>query len=245
MDLAPQADPCDGLLEVLRLDPVGRGRLMVLLRRLFDGAHLDSPHVHHQRSASVTIEALDERTTASPLLLKLSPTSTRRFDADCRHWHATAHAACAPYGAELYPRFKAWCDRYFYLPHRGETRGIGGLFFDDFNELPFAEALAFTQNIGNAYLDAYLPIVQQRKATPYGTREREFQRYRRGRYVEFNLLYDRGTHFGLQSGGRTESILMSLPPDVRFEYAYKPAAGSPEAALQDYLRPRNWTGDNA
>lgn len=167
------------------------------------------------------------------------------FDADCRHWHATAHAACAPYGAELYPRFKAWCDRYFYLPHRGETRGIGGLFFDDFNELPFAEALAFTQNIGNAYLDAYLPIVQQRKTAPYGTREREFQRYRRGRYVEFNLLYDRGTHFGLQSGGRTESILMSLPPDVRFEYAYSPELGSPEAALQDYLRPRHWTGDNA
>lgn len=167
------------------------------------------------------------------------------FDADCRHWHTVAQAACAPFGAELYPRFKAQCDQYFYLPHRRETRGIGGLFFDDFNELPFEQALAFTQSVGNAYLDAYLPIVQRRKATPYAAREREFQRYRRGRYVEFNLLYDRGTHFGLQSGGRTESILMSLPPDVRFEYGYAPEAGSPEAALQDYLRPRHWLGESA
>ncbi|MDO5091028.1 MAG: oxygen-dependent coproporphyrinogen oxidase [Cardiobacteriaceae bacterium] len=167
------------------------------------------------------------------------------FDEDCAHWHRVARAACAPFGDDLYPRFKDACDRYFYLPHRHETRGIGGIFFDDFNELSFADALAFTQGVGNAYLDAYLPIVQRRKATPHAAREREFQRYRRGRYVEFNLLYDRGTHFGLQSGGRTESILMSLPPDVRFEYGYAPEAGSAEAALQHYLQPRDWLGDNA
>ena len=162
------------------------------------------------------------------------------FDDDCRAWHSAAAAACAPYGAALYPRFKDGCDRYFYLPHRGETRGIGGIFFDDFNELPFADACAFTQGVGEAYLAAYLPIVQARKDTAYGAREREFQCYRRGRYVEFNLLYDRGTHFGLQSGGRTESILMSLPPAVRFEYAYQPPAGSAEARLADYLKPRDW-----
>ena len=162
------------------------------------------------------------------------------FDDDCRAWHAAAAAACAPYGAALYPRFKAWCDRYFYLPHRGETRGIGGIFFDDFHELPFADACAFTQGVGEAYLAAYLPIVRARKNTAYDAREREFQLYRRGRYVEFNLLYDRGTHFGLQSGGRAESILMSLPPAVRFEYAYQPPAGSAEARLADYLKPRDW-----
>ena len=162
------------------------------------------------------------------------------FDEDCRAWHEAARAACAPYGVALYPRFKDWCDRYFYLPHRGETRGIGGIFFDDFNELTFAEALAFTQGVGEAYLAAYLPIVRARKNTAFGAREREFQLYRRGRYVEFNLLYDRGTHFGLQSGGRAESILMSLPPAVRFEYDYQPPAGSAEARLADYLQPRDW-----
>ena len=162
------------------------------------------------------------------------------FDEDCRAWHEAARAACAPYGAALYPRFKDWCDRYFYLPHRGETRGIGGIFFDDFNELSFAEALAFTQGVGEAWLAAYLPLVRARKDTDYGAREREFQLYRRGRYVEFNLLYDRGTHFGLQSGGRAESILMSLPPAVRFEYDYQPPAGSAEARLAEYLKPREW-----
>ena len=162
------------------------------------------------------------------------------FDDDCIAWHSAARAACAPYGAALYPRCKDWCDRYFYLPHRGETRGIGGIFFDDFNELPVADACAFTQGVGEAYLAAYLPIVQARKNIAWGEREREFQRYRRGRYVEFNLLYDRGTHFGLQSGGRTESILMSLPPQVRFEYAYQPPAGSAEARLAAYLQPRAW-----
>ena len=162
------------------------------------------------------------------------------FDDDCRAWHRTAHDACAPFGADLYPRYKAWCDRYFYLPHRGETRGIGGLFYDDYQPADFAAGAAFTRAVGESWLAAYLPIVKKRKDTAYGEGERAFQLYRRGRYVEFNLLYDRGTHFGLQSGGRTESILMSLPPLVRFAYDYQPAAGSAEARLADYLKPREW-----
>ena len=162
------------------------------------------------------------------------------FDDDCRAWHRTAHDACAPFGADLYPRYKAWCDRYFYLPHRGETRGIGGLFYDDYQPADFAAGAAFTRAVGESWLAAYLPIVEKRKGTAYGEGERAFQLYRRGRYVEFNLLYDRGTHFGLQSGGRTESILMSLPPLVRFTYDYQPAAGSAEARLADYLKPREW-----
>ena len=162
------------------------------------------------------------------------------FDDDCLAWHRAARDACAPFGAELYPRYKAWCDRYFYLPHRGETRGIGGLFFDDYQPADFAAGAAFTRAVGASWLAAYLPIVEKRKNTAYGERERAFQLYRRGRYIEFNLLYDRGTHFGLQSGGRTESILMSLPPLARFAYDYRPAAGSMEARLADYLKPREW-----
>ncbi|MDX2110519.1 MAG: oxygen-dependent coproporphyrinogen oxidase [Verrucomicrobiota bacterium] len=166
------------------------------------------------------------------------------FEEDCHHWHATAAAACKPFGAGLYAEFKAGCDRYFYLKHRDETRGVGGLFFDDFNRLPKREAFAFTKAVGNAYLDAYFPILDLRKDTPYGDREREFQLYRRGRYVEFNLLYDRGTLFGLQSGGRTESILMSLPPLVRWEYRHTAEAGSAEARLTDFLKPRNWLSES-
>lgn len=162
------------------------------------------------------------------------------FDEDVKHWHAVARDVCAPYGDDVYPRYKKWCDDYFYLKHRGETRGVGGLFYDDLNEGGFEDCLAFTQAVGQGFLDAYLPIVERRKDTPFGEREREFQLYRRGRYVEFNLVYDRGTLFGLQSGGRTESILMSLPPRVRFEYAYQPEQGSPEARLADYLKPRDW-----
>jgi coproporphyrinogen III oxidase len=162
------------------------------------------------------------------------------FDEDVRHWHAVARDACAPYGDDVYPRYKKWCDEYFYLKHRSETRGVGGLFYDDLNEGGFDRCLAFTQAVGQGFLDAYRPIVERRKDLPYGEREREFQLYRRGRYVEFNLVYDRGTLFGLQSGGRTESILMSLPPRVRFEYAYQPEEGSPEARLADYLKPRDW-----
>jgi len=163
------------------------------------------------------------------------------FEEDCVHWHQTCKAACDPFGEALYPRFKKWADEYFYLKHRQEPRGIGGLFFDDFNELPFADNFAFMQSVGDSFLEAYLPIVQKRKQTEYGERERQFQLYRRGRYVEFNLVYDRGTQFGLQFGGRTESILMSLPPLVRWQYGYVPEVGSPEAALTDtFLTSRDW-----
>jgi coproporphyrinogen III oxidase len=159
---------------------------------------------------------------------------------DAIHWHRTARDACAPFGPEIYPRFKRQCDEYFFLKHRGETRGVGGLFFDDWNAGGFTNAFALTRSVGDHYLPAYLPIVERRKGAPYGDRERAFQLYRRGRYVEFNLVYDRGTLFGLQSGGRTESILMSLPPLVRWEYGYEPPAGSEEARLAEYLRPREW-----
>ncbi|WP_018873176.1 oxygen-dependent coproporphyrinogen oxidase [Thioalkalivibrio sp. ALJ16] len=166
------------------------------------------------------------------------------FDADCIHWHRTAEAACRPFGEHLYPAHKKWCDEYFHLKHRDEPRGVGGLFFDDFSEGGFEHAFGYMQSVGNAYLDAYAPIVERRHATEYGERERQFQLYRRGRYVEFNLVYDRGTLFGLQSGGRTESILMSLPPLVRWEYNYQPEAGTPEAELYErYLKPRDWLAE--
>ena len=162
------------------------------------------------------------------------------FDEDVVHWHATARDACAPFGAGVYPRYKRWCDDYFFLKHRGETRGVGGVFFDDLHEWPFARCFEFLRSVGDAFLAAYLPIVLRRRDWPYGERERQFQLYRRGRYVEFNLVHDRGTLFGLQSGGRTESILMSLPPLVRWQYAYTPEPASPEAALAAYLTPREW-----
>jgi coproporphyrinogen III oxidase len=162
------------------------------------------------------------------------------LDEDVVHWHAVARDLCAPFGDEVYAKYKKWCDEYFYLKHREETRGIGGLFFDDLNAWGFERCFAFMQAVGNGFADAYLPIVEKRKSTLFGEREREFQLYRRGRYVEFNLVYDRGTLFGLQSGGRTESILMSLPPRVRFEYAFLPAADSAEARLAQYLKPRDW-----
>jgi coproporphyrinogen III oxidase len=163
------------------------------------------------------------------------------FEEDCRHWHSVSREACAPFGDDVYPRYKKWCDDYFYLPHRHEPRGVGGLFFDDLNEWGFATSFAFVRAVGDAYLPAYRPIVQRRKDHAWGERERQFQLYRRGRYVEFNLVYDRGTLFGLQSDGRTESILMSLPPLVRWEYDYQPEAGSEEARLTEYfLQPRDW-----
>jgi coproporphyrinogen III oxidase len=165
------------------------------------------------------------------------------FDEDVVHWHTVARNAVAPFGDDVYPRWKQWCDEYFFLKHRNETRGVGGLFFDDLNAGGFERCFGLTRGVGDAFLDAYLPIVERRKDTPYGEREREFQLYRRGRYVEFNLVHDRGTLFGLQSGGRTESILMSLPPRVRFEYAYAPQPGSAEARLSDYLKPRDWLGE--
>jgi len=166
------------------------------------------------------------------------------FDEDVRHWHGVARNACEPFGATRYAEHKAWCDKYFFLKHRNECRGVGGLFFDDLHADGFERSFAYQRAVGDGYLEAYRPIVAKRKATPYGEREREFQLYRRGRYVEFNLVWDRGTLFGLQSGGRTESILMSLPPRVRFEYGYVPEAGSAEAQLPAYLVPRNWLGED-
>jgi len=163
------------------------------------------------------------------------------FEEDCVHWHRTAQAACAPFGEEVYPRLKHWCDDYFYLKHRKEPRGVGGLFYDDLNDWDFDTCFAFMRAVGDSYLRAYRPIVQRRRETPWGDRERQFQLYRRGRYVEFNLVFDRGTLFGLQSDGRTEAILMSLPPLVRWDYDYHPAPGTPEAALtSEFLTDRDW-----
>ncbi|HTG35723.1 MAG TPA: oxygen-dependent coproporphyrinogen oxidase [Thermoanaerobaculia bacterium] len=163
------------------------------------------------------------------------------FEEDAVHFHRAARAACEPFGPEVYPRYKKWCDEYFFLRHREEPRGIGGLFFDDLHEWGFDRSFAFLRSVGDHFLPAYLPILRRRRDMPYGERERDFQLYRRGRYVEFNLVWDRGTLFGLQSGGRTESILMSLPPLVRWRYNWRPEPGTPEARLyEDFLRPRDW-----
>lgn len=163
------------------------------------------------------------------------------FEEDAIFWHQTAQAACDPFGLDVYPKYKKWCDEYFYLKHRDEQRGIGGLFFDDLNEGGFDQCFAFMQSVGNHYIKAYKPIVEARKDTPYTNKQKQFQLYRRGRYVEFNLVYDRGTLFGLQTGGRTESILMSLPPLVRWEYQFSPEKGTEEAKLYDYyLKPQDW-----
>lgn len=160
---------------------------------------------------------------------------------DARHFHSTCRRALQPFGEDVYPRYKRWCDQYFFIKHRNEPRGIGGVFFDDLHEPGFQQSFALMRAVGDAFIDAYQPIVERRRSTPYGEREREFQAYRRGRYVEFNLVYDRGTLFGLQSGGRTESILMSLPPTVRWKYDYQPEAGTAEAQLySEFLRPRDW-----
>jgi coproporphyrinogen III oxidase len=165
---------------------------------------------------------------------------------DARHWHRAAQSACKGCPAGTHERFKEWCDRYFYLPHRGETRGIGGLFFDDLNEWGFDACFDFLRRVGDAFLAGYLPIVERRRGTAFGERERQFQLYRRGRYAEFNLIHDRGTLFGLQSGGRTESILMSLPPLARWEYGWKPEPGSAEERLsRDFLHPRDWLAGSA
>ncbi len=165
------------------------------------------------------------------------------FEEDAVHWHQTAKAACDPFGDDVYLEFKRWCDDYFYLKHRQEHRGVGGLFFDDLNRWGFAQSFAFMQSVGDHYLPAYLPVVERRRDMPFSEQHKHFQRYRRGRYVEFNLVYDRGTIFGLQTGGRTESILMSLPPEVRFEYAFEAPVGTPERELTDrYLKPNDWLG---
>jgi len=163
------------------------------------------------------------------------------FEEDAKHWHTTAKSACAEYGEDIYPRYKKWCDDYFYLKHRQEPRGIGGLFFDDLNEWEFDKCFSFLRSVGDAFLPAYIPIVERRKDIEFDEQQRQFQLYRRGRYVEFNLIYDRGTLFGLQSGGRTESILMSLPPLVRWQYDWQPEPGTPEAELYDkYLKVKEW-----
>ena len=163
------------------------------------------------------------------------------FEEDARHFHAACKAALAPFGPTMHARYKRWCDEYFYLKHRNEPRGIGGVFFDDLSELGFDGGFALTRSVGDSFLDAYLPILRRRRDTPYGERERDFQAVRRGRYVEFNLVFDRGTLFGLQSGGRTESILMSMPPIVKWRYDWKPEPGTPEARLAtDFLRARDW-----
>jgi coproporphyrinogen III oxidase len=172
------------------------------------------------------------------------------FEEDVLFWHQTAKQACDPFGDDVYDKYKKWCDEYFFLKHRDETRGVGGLFFDDLNDMGgennFEQSFAFMQSVGNHYIEAYCPIVAKRKDTPYGERERDFQLYRRGRYVEFNLVFDRGTLFGLQTGGRTESILMSLPPLVKWRYNWSPEAGTPEARLyDDFLHPRDWLGELA
>ena len=162
------------------------------------------------------------------------------FKEDVVHWHKVAYDLCLPFGEDVYPKYKKWCDDYFYLKHRNETRGVGGLFFDDLNTPDFETAFGFMQAVGNGYLDAYVPIIEKRKNTEYGNMERDFQLYRRGRYVEFNLVYDRGTLFGLQTGGRTESILMSMPPLVRWEYNYVPDEHSAQGKLAEYLTPQDW-----
>ena len=167
------------------------------------------------------------------------------YRVDCEHWHQTARQACEKFGADRYPRYKKWCDEYFYLKHRQEARGVGGLFFDDLNQPDFDTAFAFMRSVGEHFLPAYLPIVERRRDFEFGEKEKKFQWYRRGRYVEFNLVYDRGTLFGLQSGGRTESILMSLPPVVNWQYNFRAQPGSAEAELTDYyLQPRDWLGDS-
>ncbi|GAA0739949.1 oxygen-dependent coproporphyrinogen oxidase [Ideonella azotifigens] len=166
------------------------------------------------------------------------------FEEDAAHFHRTCRDALAPFGDALYPRFKQWCDEYFFLKHRQEPRGIGGVFFDDFHELGFEQSFAMTRAVGDAFLAAYEPILQRRRDMPYGERERDFQAYRRGRYVEFNLVWDRGTLFGLQSGGRTEAILMSMPPMANWRYDWAPEAGTAEAKLySDFLRPRDWADE--
>jgi coproporphyrinogen III oxidase len=168
------------------------------------------------------------------------------FEEDARHFHVVNRDALAPFGADKYPRFKRWCDEYFFLKHRGEPRGIGGVFFDDHSEGGFEASFALLRAVGDAFLPAYLPIVRRRRDASHGERERAFQTYRRGRYVEFNLVYDRGTLFGLQSGGRTESILMSMPPVVTWRYDWRPEPGTPEARLySDFLRPRDWAGEES
>ena len=205
--------------------------------------------VAHPRSPLVPAVHMNTRhitTTTAWFGGGMDLTPTFADEDDTRDFHEALKAACDAHDPDYHPRFKKWCDEYFYLPHRGETRGVGGLFFDDLNEWDFDTSFAFMRSVGDNYLQAYAPIVERRRNHEYGERERQFQLYRRGRYVEFNLVYDRGTLFGLESGGRTESILMSLPPLVRWAYDWKPDPGSAELDLyENYLRPRDWLGESA
>lgn len=203
------------------------------------------PHNPHVPTSHANVRFfIAEKTDASPVWwfgggFDLTP--YYGVEEDAIHWHRTARDLCLPFGSEVYPRYKKWCDDYFFIKHRNEQRGIGGLFFDDLNLPDFTTSFDFIQAVGQGFLDAYLPIVERRKDTPFSEQERNFQLYRRGRYVEFNLVWDRGTLFGLQTGGRTESILMSMPPLVRWEYDYQPEEGSPEAALyRDFLPIKEW-----
>ena len=208
--------------------------------------HPRNPHVPtvHMNVRFFIARHQDDRPENAPVWwfgggMDLTPYYAQEEDA--RHFHASCKGALAPFGAAYHPRFKKWCDEYFFLRHRSEARGIGGVFFDDFNELGFERSFALLRSVGDAFLDAYVPIVERNQARAFGERERSFQAYRRGRYVEFNLVYDRGTLFGLQSGGRAESILMSLPPVVAWRYDWRPEPGSPEAKLYtDFLPPRDW-----
>jgi len=205
--------------------------------------HPRNPHVptSHMNVRFLTTEASQDGPGAWWFGGGFDLTPYYGYREDCELWHRSAREACAPFGDDVHPRFKQWCDGYFFLPHRQEPRGIGGLFFDDLASWGFERCFEFTRRVASAYLDAYVPIVRRRRETPYGEREREFQLYRRGRYVEFNLIYDRGTLFGLKTGGRAESILMSLPPRVRWRYDWTPEPGTHEAELYEvYLKPRDW-----
>jgi coproporphyrinogen III oxidase len=222
-----------------RLELAGRGFEAIGVSLVF---HPRNPYVP---TAHMNVRMFVARATGQPDVFwfggGMDLTPYYGFEEDAVHFHATCRDALAPFGADLHQRFKKWCDEYFFLKHRSEPRGAGGIFFDDFHELGFARGFALLRAVGNAFVDAYAPIVERRRALPFGERERDFQAYRRGRYVEFNLVFDRGTLFGLQSGGRTESILMSMPPIVKWRYDWKPEPGSAEARLYtDFLRPREW-----
>jgi coproporphyrinogen III oxidase len=236
-----------------RLPPTASARRPQLAGRAFEAMgvsvifHPRNPYAPTSHMNVRFFEATDPTGAAEPVWwfgggFDLTP--FYGFEDDAMQWHDLARAACKPFGDDLYPRLKTWCDEYFFLEHRQEPRGIGGLFFDDYDDGGFDKAFAFMASVGDHYMKAYEPILERRMETPYGDRERDFQLYRRGRYVEFNLVYDRGTLFGLQSQGRTESILVSMPPEVRWRYDWQPEAGSPEAALyQDFLRPRDWAAE--
>ena len=203
--------------------------------------YVPTVHMNVRMLSASSVDASGARTETTWFGGGMDLTPYYGFDEDAVHFHASCKAALAPFGADKYPKFKAWCDDYFCLKHRQEQRGVGGIFYDDFSEGGFEKGFAMMSSVADSFLHAYLPIVERRKDTAYGQRERDFQLYRRGRYVEFNLVWDRGTHFGLQSGGRTESILLSMPPLVSWAYQQRPEPGTPEDSLYTkFLKPRDW-----